>query len=68
MLDIKELRKMTGLSQDRFADRYMLNAGTLRRWEQGVNEPPEWYLFALNELFKYEGYFYERAEGGAANV
>lgn len=59
MLSIKELRKLTGLSQDKFSQKYHLSPQTLRRWEQGVTETPEHYLYAMNELFKYEGYFYE---------
>ena len=55
MLSLKELRQATHLSQDKFAQKYHLSASTLRRWEQGTNEPPEWYVFALNELFARDG-------------
>jgi putative transcriptional regulator len=59
MIDILELRKLTGLSQGKFAKKYHINIKTLQSWEQGVNKVPEHYLYALNELLKYEGYFYD---------
>ena len=59
LLDIKQLRNLTGLSQQKFADKYYINIYTLRRWEQHVSEPPLCYLYSLNELFKYQGYFYD---------
>lgn len=62
MLSVLELRKMTGLSQDKFAKKYHLSPSTLRKWEQGISQTPEWYLWLLNENFKYEGYFYDKAD------
>jgi len=59
LLSIQELRKLTGLSQSKFAKEYHISVHTLRRWEQGVSATPEWYLYSLNELFKYQGYFYK---------
>lgn len=39
VLDAAEVRKKTGLSQEEFAQRYRINLGTLRNWEQGVRQP-----------------------------
>lgn len=36
---IKEVRRKTGLSQSRFADRLNLNVATIRNWEQGRTRP-----------------------------
>lgn len=36
---IKEVRRKTGLSQTRFADRLNLNVATIRNWEQGRTHP-----------------------------
>ena len=58
LLSIQELRRLTGLSQSKFAKKYHISVYTLRRWEQGVSATPEWYLYSLNELFRYQGYFY----------
>lgn len=61
MLSIKELRELTGLSQDKFAKKYHLSPNTLKKWEQGQRPVPGWYLWLLNENFKYEGYFYDKS-------
>jgi putative transcriptional regulator len=39
VLDVAALRKKAGLSQEEFAQRYRINLGTLRNWEQGVRAP-----------------------------
>ncbi len=36
---IKTLRQAMGLTQEAFAERYMIPLGTLRAWEQGAVEP-----------------------------
>ena len=33
MLNIREMRKNTGMTQREFADRFDIPVGTLRRWE-----------------------------------
>ncbi len=38
-LQVKEIRKATGLSQARFARMINVQLGTLRNWEQGRREP-----------------------------
>ena len=50
---------MTELSQGKFAERYHIKVSTLQKWESGISKTPEHYLYAMNELLKYEGYFYE---------
>lgn len=35
----KTVRTMTGLTQEAFADKYRIDVGTLRGWEQGRREP-----------------------------
>ena len=62
MLTIKELRELTGLSQSKFADKYEIKLATLQKWEIGLSQPPHHYLYSMNELLKYEGYFYENKE------
>jgi putative transcriptional regulator len=36
---VKFVRRQLVLSQEAFAERYMIPLGTLRDWEQGVSEP-----------------------------
>lgn len=39
VLDVASVRKKSGLSQEQFAQRFRINLGTLRNWEQGVRQP-----------------------------
>lgn len=47
-MDIKEIRKKTGLSQANFAKFYNIPRRTVENWESGTNTPPD-YLLALLE-------------------
>jgi putative transcriptional regulator len=38
-LRVQYVRKLTGLSQPAFAERFRIPVGTLRDWEQGRNQP-----------------------------
>ena len=38
-IDVRALRRRTGLSQSEFAGRYALNPRTVQEWEQGRAEP-----------------------------
>ena len=46
----KAIRQKTGLSQQRFGDRYGIPKRTVQNWENGVNEPPEYVLSLLERL------------------
>ena len=46
MMEIGELRRITRLSQRRFAEYFGIPIGTLRNWEQGISNPPE-YVFQM---------------------
>lgn len=48
-MTIKEIRKLTGLSQPNFCDKYHIPLTTLRKWEQGHRTPPD-YLVELLEF------------------
>jgi len=38
-IDVKAIRKKTGLSQQRFCATFGISLGTLRHWEQGLRYP-----------------------------
>lgn len=38
-LDVKAIRKKTGMSQQRFCAAFGISIGTLRHWEQGLRTP-----------------------------
>lgn len=47
----KEARALTGLSQQKLADRMLIPKRTLQKWEIGERVPPEYVQrFVLNEL------------------
>lgn len=48
-MTIKDIRKLTGLSQNGFADKYNIPKRTIQEWEQGRREPPD-YLVRLLEF------------------
>ncbi len=38
-IDVKAIRKKTGMSQQRFCATFGISLGTLRHWEQGLRAP-----------------------------
>lgn len=48
-MTIQEIRVLTNLSQPQFCEKYHIPLPTLRKWEQGKREPPD-YLVELLEF------------------
>lgn len=48
-MTIQEIRALTNLSQPQFCEKYHIPLPTLRKWEQGKREPPD-YLVELLEF------------------
>lgn len=48
-MTIQEIRALTRLSQPQFSEKYRIPLPTLRKWEQGKREPPD-YLVELLEF------------------
>ena len=51
MMRLKEVRKTAGMTQRDVAESTGIPLGTLRRWEQGVNEPDTDRLIQLADLY-----------------
>ncbi len=51
-VDVKTVRKKTGLSQHEFCAKFGLSIGTLRHWEQGDRKPKGPALVLLNVVDK----------------
>lgn len=54
-MDIKEIRKSTGLTQREFAERYLIPLQTIKQWESDVNsksyrKPPEYVVSMLSVI------------------
>lgn len=60
-MTIKELRKRTGLSQSKFAERFHLSMRTLQRWEQNQNEPQEAIVY-INRILDLEDQMEEQKQ------
>lgn len=50
--EIREIRAMTNLSRQKFAERYNIPTKTIEKWEQGERKPPRYVVDLL--LFKVE--------------
>ena len=51
-VDVKAIRKKTGMSQKQFSNIFGLSVGTLRHWEQGERNPRGPALVLLNVMDK----------------
>lgn len=49
-MNIRELRKNSGMTQKQFAERFGIALSTLRRWEQRVSEPPSYLVPLMQQL------------------
>lgn len=61
-MTIKELRKRTGLSQSKFAERFHLSMRTLQRWEQNQNESQEAIVYMINRILDLEDQMEEQKQ------
>lgn len=51
-VDVKEVRRRTGLTQAEFAAKFAISLGTLRHWERGDRTPHGTALVLLNVIAK----------------
>ena len=51
-MEVKELRGLTGLSQQKFGDLYSIPKRTLQNWELGINDCPIYVRLALERMVK----------------
>lgn len=51
MMKLKEARMATGMTQRDVAKKTSIPLGTLRRWEQGVNDPDTETIIMLADLY-----------------
>lgn len=53
-MEIAEIRKLTGLSRTKFAEKYHIPYRTLQSWELGDRECPEYVLELLRFKVEYD--------------
>ncbi len=51
-MNIKELRAITGLSQQKFGDKYGIPRRTLQNWELGLRKAPDYTVKMLEAQIK----------------
>lgn len=51
-MTIKEIRKLSGLSQSDFSRRYNIPLRTLSHWELGDRKTPDWALALLERVVR----------------
>ncbi len=54
-MTIKELRKQTGLSQQKFAEKFNMSVDNVRCWEQGVSNPLKCIPYMVERILELEG-------------
>lgn len=51
-ISVKRLREMTGLSAQKFGDKYKIPLRTIQNWEYGINPTPEYVLLLLERAVR----------------
>lgn len=51
-MEIKELRTLSGLSQQAFSDKYKIPKRSIENWESGKRTPPEYVISLLERAVK----------------
>lgn len=54
-IDIRQLRKKTGMTQDEFSNYFGIPLSTYVKWEQGVYLPPDYILRMIHKILLLEG-------------
>ena len=54
---MREIRDITGLSVQKFGDKYGIPLRTIQQWERGERKPPDYVIAMLERCVKmdYEG-------------
>ena len=58
--EIKELRQRTGLSQVKFAQKFIIPKSTIEQWEMGIRKPPVYVVKMIALILDYEDRFKEK--------
>ncbi|MGI6270562.1 MAG: helix-turn-helix domain-containing protein [Candidatus Howiella sp.] len=53
-MSIKELRKETGMSQSKFAEKFEIPVRTLQKWEIGERTPPSYINKMIEKILEME--------------
>lgn len=51
-MEVKELRMLSGLSQQAFSEKYGIPKRSIENWEGGKRNPPEYVISLLERVVK----------------
>jgi putative transcriptional regulator len=51
-MEVKELRMLSGLSQQAFSEKYGIPKRSIENWESGKRTPPEYVIKLLERIVK----------------
>ena len=51
-MEVKELRMLSGLSQQAFSDKYKIPKRSIENWEGGKRNPPEYVINLLERAVR----------------
>lgn len=53
-MSISDLRSQTGLTQNKFAEKFHLKPHTLQSWEQGWRKCPDYIIWMISRILELE--------------
>lgn len=56
MMTVRDMRKVTGLSQNKFADLLEIPVANIQRWEQEIVSPPAYVTRLIQRDLRHRGY------------
>lgn len=59
-MSIRELREYTGLSQNKFAAMFGIPAATVKDWEYGRRNPPNYVVNMIKTILEYKDEFLQK--------
>ena len=63
IMEIKEIRKSTGLSQQKFADKFNIPVTNIQKWEQGIHKPLNYVVSMILTILEQEKQIEELKNG-----
>ncbi len=53
-MDFKKIRESTGLSQQKFADKFNIPVTNIQKWEQGIHKPLDYVVSMILTILEQE--------------
>ena len=63
-MGIQEIRKSTGLTQEKFAEKFGVPLSTYKHWENGMRKPPLYVVEMIKKIVDLEEYIIKVKKDG----